>query len=209
MNWMFAAILICGASVVVTSCGDDDDDKGTQQPTTGNTYEVTLSVVVPQCAADLFTVNVDYTGSDGKSNTVTVKDGDKSEALPADVQKYYDNQKESIIKGYKISSDSTAFLDNIIVKNIVLTIPTGKSFSYSGTLKARTDYKTPSGETFHYLAPFIYPSYKIISGNAPSSTVLSENFTLRVSLSVETEHVAEFIDIWNNTNIGKGSLTMD
>lgn len=39
--WMFAAIFICGASVVVTSCGDDDDDKGTQQPTTGNTYEVT------------------------------------------------------------------------------------------------------------------------------------------------------------------------
>ena len=44
MNWMFAAILICGSSAVMSSCGDDDndnEDKGKQL--TPNTYEVTLS----------------------------------------------------------------------------------------------------------------------------------------------------------------------
>ena len=68
MNWMFAAILICGASVVMSSCGDDDGDSKKNDEPTANTYEVTISAVLPQCAADLYTQIDDYTGADGVAN---------------------------------------------------------------------------------------------------------------------------------------------
>ena len=82
--WMLAAILLCGTmTTVFTACGDDDDDNGGGS-STANTYEVTLSAVLPSCSAPYMYVELKYTDADGKTQTVTVKEGDQSQTISDD-----------------------------------------------------------------------------------------------------------------------------
>ena len=208
MNWMLAAILICGSSVVMSSCGDDEEDKGNQL--TPNTYEVTLSAVLPKCTAELFTLDLEYTDADGVVKTATVKAGDQSDAMSDKMKTLYDREKESVITvlGWADKREKLALFDQLIVKNITFVVPSGKSFSYKATWKARTDYTQPSGEIFDIIRPFVYLGSKRISGNSQDNSFFTEGLGLKAYGSVETENLSTFFEMNDGSIVAKDSRTM-
>ncbi len=209
INWMLAIIMICGSSVVM-SCGDDDEDKKDSQ-LTPNTYEVTLSTVLPESAAEFYTLDLEYTDADGNTRTVTVKASDKSDAMSDKMKALYEKTKESLIIEMKWDNklEKKALFDQLIVKNVSFIVPAGKSFSYKATPKVRENYATPSGETFAVIRPFVYLGSKRISGNSQDNSVFTENLGIRVDGSVETEHLAEYLEIFDGKVIAEDARTMN
>jgi len=205
-NWMLAAILVCGASVVMSSCGDDDDETTTSP----NTYEVTLSAVLPESAAEFFTLDLAYTGSDGKTTQTTLKVGDRTEEMSEKMKKLYDIEKESAITllNWGEKPEKKALFDQLIVRNFTFVVPAGKSFSYRATLKARTEYTQPSGEFFDVIKPFVYLGSKRISGNSEDGSVFTESLKLKAYGSVETECFADFLEMFDGEVIANDSRTM-
>ena len=202
LNWMLAAILICGSSVVLTSCGNDDDDKG--GGTTPDTYDVTLSAVLPECTAGLFSLNVAYTDANGKSTTATVKAGDTSDEMIAEMKADYEQTKKDVILMLNWNEERAKLFDKLIVKNFKLTVPAGKSFSYTVTMNGRTDYVTPSGDEFCLVKPFVCVYAKRITGGP----ALKGEMSLRGWGPIATADVAELISTSDDTEIANEVVTM-
>ena len=212
-KFMMAAVaLICMTmtSVALLSCGGDDDDDNKGSELTPNTYEVTLSAVLPESAAGFFTLDLDYIGADGNTNKVTVKAGDQSDAMSEQMKKLYDTQKEFAIAqmGWDNKPEKRALFDQLIVKNVTFVVPAGKSFSYKATIKARTNYTQPSGEAFDVVRPFAYMGSKRISGNSQDSSVFTESMNLKAYGSVETESLADFLELLDGSVVAEDSRTM-
>jgi hypothetical protein len=206
MNWMLAAILICGTSVVLTSCSksDDNDDKGS---TTPNTYEVTLTAVLPESAAGLYTLNVEYTDGNGKASTGTVKAGDTSDVMPANMKTLYDSEKAFTIGLVGWDAEKAKMFDQLIVKNFKFTVPAGKSYRYKVTMKARTDYVKPSADAFYFVVPFAYADVVRVSGNQPYSGLQGE-LKLNGFGPVDAAEISEFIKLYDGKVIAEASRTM-
>lgn len=202
-NWMLAAILICGTSVVTTSCGDDKDEIP-EPELAHNTYEVTLSAVLPESAAAFFTLDLEYTDAEGKKATVTVKAGDQTDPMIEAMKSQYDKEKKYL----NLNSEEAKVLDKLIIKNIKFNVPAGKSFSYKGTIKARNDYAQPAGETFDIMAPFVYLSSKRISGNETDYSVFTEQIKISVAAGVESDHVSDLIRLYDGKVVANDSRTM-
>ena len=206
-NWMLAAILICGTSVVTTSCGDDKDEIP-EPELTPNTYEVTLSAVLPESAAAFFTLDLEYTDAEGKKATVTVKAGDQTDPMIEAMKPQYNKEKKFLISTMDLNSEEAKVFDKLIIKNIKFNVPAGKSFSYKGTVKARNDYAQPAGETFDIMAPFVYLSSKRISGDETDYSVFTEDIKISVSAGVESDHVSDLIRIYDGKVVANDSRTM-
>lgn len=200
---MLAAILICGTSVVTTSCGDDKDEIP-EPELAHNTYEVTLSAVLPESAAAFFTLDLEYTDAEGKKATVTVKAGDQTDPMIEAMKSQYDKEKKYL----NLNSEEAKVLDKLIIKNIKFNVPAGKSFSYKGTIKARNDYAQPAGETFDIMAPFVYLSSKRISGNETDYSVFTEQIKISVAAGVESDHVSDLIRLYDGKVVANDSRTM-
>jgi len=210
MNWMLAAILICGASMVVTSCGDDDDDNSKGSETIPNTYEVTVTAVLHQCTAEFFNLDLEYTDADGKKNTVTVKAGDQSEAMSEESKKVYQNALgfvAELLEQY--TPEQKADFDKYIVKNIKITVPEGKSCSFAGTTKVRKDY-TVTSEYANIISPMVFSTCKHVSGNTPDRAAAGAkgNTKAKAYMGVETAHIEELIEILDGADAGKGEINM-
>ena len=203
--WMLAAILLCGTmTTVFTACGDDDDDDGGSS-SAANTYDVTLSAVLPRCSAPYMYVELNYTDADGKSETVTVKEGDQSQTIGEDAMTIYKN----ITSGYRGNPDAVAILDDIIVRNFTMRVPAGKSFSYEGKIVARTDYTTPEGSVT-VIQPCVISTAKRVSGNSKDRSELARNGDLSVvaSFGIDAEMFATIMSRWNGRDCGVGGVTM-
>jgi len=209
MNWMLAAILICGSSAVMSSCGDDEEEKGKQL--TPNTYEVTLSAVLPESAAEFFTLDVEYAVADGNTNKVTVKAGDNSDQMSEQLKKIYDGEKESvgILIGWDGKPEKMALFDQLIVKNVSFAVPAGKSFSYKATMNVRPNYTVPSTDTFDVIKPFVYYASKRISGDSEDKSVSANGLKLRAYGAVETENLDEYIDMFDGEVIASDTITIN
>ena len=209
MNWMFAAILICGSSVVMSSCGDDEEEKGKQL--TPNTYEVTLSAVLPQSAAEFFTLDLEYAVADGNTNKVTVKAGDNSDQMSEQMKKIYDGEKESvgILIGWDSKPEKMALFDQLIVKNVSFAVPAGKSFSYKATMNVRPNYTVPSSDSIDIINPFVYYASKRISGNSEDKSVSVNGLKLSAHGAVETENLDEYIDMFDGEVVASGTVTIN
>ena len=209
MNWMFAAILICGSSVVLSSCGDDEEEKGKQL--TPNTYEVTLSAVLPQSAAEFFTLDLEYAVADGNTNKVTVKAGDNSDQMSEQMKKIYDGEKESvgILIGWDSKPEKMALFDQLIVKNVSFAVPAGKSFSYKATMNVRPNYTVPSSDSIDIINPFVYYASKRISGNSEDKSVSVNGLKLSAHGAVETENLDEYIDMFDGEVVASGTVTIN
>ncbi len=203
--WMLAAILICGTSVVTTSCGDDDNSESKPTP---NTYEVTLSAVLPEITAALFNLNLEYTDADGKKTTVTVKAGDQTEPMIEVMKPIYNREKNDLIGLLNLTPERAKVFDKLIIKNIKFNVPAGKSFSYKGIAIARTDYVKPAGETFDFMRPFVYLSSKRISGEETDYSVFNERIGITLIQALESESVSEFVNEFNGTVVADDSRTM-
>ena len=210
-SWMLAAILVCGASVVVSSCGSDDDDTTTPPVVTPNTYEVTLSAVLPESAAEFFTLDIEYTVADGRTNKATVKAGDESGEMSEQMKKLYDMEKESaaIRLQWDNKPEKLALFDKLIIKNYTFNVPATKSFSYKATIKVRNDYAQPTGEVFDVIMPFVYLGAKRISGNSQDNSIFTEHLGLTVYGSVETENIGEYLNMFNGEVIVEETRTIN
>ena len=203
IKWLFAAIFICGASIVMSSCSkDDDDNKGNE--TIPNTYEVDIFAVLPECTAGLFTLNIEYTDANGKNSTATVKAGDKSDELNAELKSQYKKSKDFLVNLMEFNDEKAQTFDKLIVKNIKLTVPAGKSFSYTVTMNGRTDYVTPSGDEFCLVKPFVCVYAKRITGGP----ALKGEMSLRGWGPIATADVAELISTSDDTEIANEVVTM-
>jgi hypothetical protein len=205
-NWVLAAILICGASVVFSSCSKDDDDK--DDKLTPNTYEVYFSAVLPECAAGFYTLNVEYTDGNGNTSTATVKAGDQSDAMPTLMNTLYENSKKFQISLLDWNDEKAKLFDNLIVKNFKMTVPAGKSFSYKVTMKGRSDYVKPSADEFYFVMPFTYSYSTRISGNSPDYSYVKESLSLEGMGPFESSQAGEFIAMFDGKVIGEESKTM-
>jgi hypothetical protein len=202
--WMLAAILLCGTmTTVFTACGDDDDDDSPSS--SSNTYEVTLSGVLPRCSAPYMQLKVDYTDADGKSETMYVKEGDQSQDISEDAMDIYKNATSA----YRGKPDYVTILDNIIVRNITLRVPAGKSFSFKGTIVVRNDYATPTSDV-SVVQPCVISTAKRISGNSNDRSELATNGSLSViaSFGIDAESFATIMNRWNGRDAGIGGATM-
>ena len=213
MNWMFAAILICGSSVVMSSCGDDDNDNGDKGggKLTPNTYEVTLSAVLPQSAAEFFTMDLEYAVAGGNTNKVTVKAGDNSDQMSEQLKKIYDKEKKSvgILMKWDNKPEKMALFDQLIVKNVSFTVPAGKSFSYKATMNVRPNYTQPSSDSIDIIKPFVYYASKRISGNSEDKSVSAEGLKLKAYGAVESENLDEYIDMFDGEVVATGTVTIN
>ena len=209
MNWMLAAILICGSSAVMSSCGDDEEEKGKQL--TPNTYEVTLSAVLPESAAEFFTLDVEYAVADGNTNKVTVKAGDNSDQMSEQMKKIYDGEKESvgILIGWDSKPEKMALFDQLIVKNVSFAVPADKSFSYKATMNVRPNYTVPSSDSIDIINPFVYYASKRISGNSEDKSVSVNGLKLSAHGAVETENLDEYIDMFDGEVVASGTVTIN
>ncbi len=206
--WMLAAILFCGAmTTVFTACGDDDDDDNGNgsSSTTSNVYEVTLAALLPTCSAPYLQLQVQYTDAEGKSETIIVKEGDQSQNLAMDAMDIYRN----LTSGYRTKPEYVKYLDDLIVRNIKLRVPAGKSFSFEGTVKTRTDYTAPT-EKVYLVRPCVISTAKLVSGTSKDRSELAENGSLSViaSMGIEAERFEELISRWNGREVGAGGATM-
>jgi hypothetical protein len=92
--WMMTAILFCGLTTVLTSCGSDDDN-GKDSGATLTKVRVVYTVTTDQSVIDAFNVNVYNTFEDGNtnpeamSNTTWTKTVEiPASKLPVNVQLY-------------------------------------------------------------------------------------------------------------------------
>lgn len=208
--WMLAAILFCGSmATVLTSCGDDDDDSNgsssTVTPSSDNTYEVTLSAVLPRCSAPYLSLHVNYTDANGKSDSFVVKEGDQTEALSSEAKTIY-------VKGttlIRTSDDNVRLIDNIIVRTVTFTVPAGKTFSYTGSIVTRTDYTAPT-EDVSVVQPCVICTAKRISGSGTdnSASVVNASMSVTGSFGIHAEKFADLLARWNGREVGKGLLTL-
>ena len=212
-KFMMAAVaLICMTmtSVAFISCGDDDDSQTAYEPTP-NTYEVTLSAVLPESAAAFFTLDLEYAGGDGQTTKATVKAGDKSDAMSDNFKSIYNKSKESVITqlNWADKMEKRVLFDQLIVKNFSFSVPAGKSFSYKATMKARTDYTQPSTDTVDIVMPFVYMGSKRISGDSQDNSFFTERLKLLAYGAVETESLAEFLKMFDGDVVVEEKRTMN
>ena len=210
MNWMLAAILICGASMVVTSCGDDDDDNSKGSERTPNTYEVTVTAILHKCTAEFFNLDVEYTDADGKKSTVTVKAGDQSETLSQEASTIYHKQSDLVAATVDDGNGvNKAEFEKYIVKNIKITVPEGKKISFAGTARARKDY-TLTSQYANIITPVVFSTCKLVSGNSPDMAMSGYSGVKKISayMGVETSHLEEMFSTLDGLNAGKAEISM-
>ena len=115
-NWMLAAILICGTSVVTTSCGGDDEVNQTPNtPQEENTkFTVYASVTLDRNLAEFGYLVATYTYKD-KEETIQLKKGDNSDQFPT-ANNFGSNLIQYLNKTYGVDYTS----NNFIVRNVVI-----------------------------------------------------------------------------------------
>lgn len=201
---MLAAILLCGTmTTLFTACSSDDDDNGGSS--SANTYEVTLSALLPRCSAPYMQLQLKYTDADGKSETVYVKEGDESQTISDVAMDRY----KSVTSAYRGNPAYVEILDNIIVRNVKLRVPAGKSFSFEGTIVARTDYTAPESDV-NVVQPCVISTAKRVSGTSSDRSELATNGNLNVlaSFGIDAESFATILSRWNGRDVGSGDVTM-
>jgi hypothetical protein len=207
---MAAVALICMTMIssVLTSCGSDDDGNNGGSQLTPNTYEVTISAVLPLSSAEFYTLDVNYTDANGSAHSFTMKAGDQSESMSTEMTTMYKQEKAAKLSQYaEWSNERKVIFDQLIVKNIKLVVPSGKSFSYKATMRVRTDYTKPSGETFDMFLPFVYVDGKRISGNSPTIPFM-EGISTRVVPAIETEEIVDALKIYDGHVVAEDSKTL-
>ena len=113
-NWMLAAILICGTSVVTTSCGGDDEENQTPNTPQEEKFTVYASVTLDRNLAEFGYLVATYTYKD-KEETIQLKKGDNSDQFPT-ANNFGTNLIQYLNKTYGVDYTS----NNFIVRNVVI-----------------------------------------------------------------------------------------
>jgi hypothetical protein len=102
-----------------------------------------------------------------------------------------------------------ALFDQLIVKNVSFAVPAGKSFSYKATMNARPNYTVPSTDTFDVVKPFVYYASKRISGDSEDKSVSADGLKLKAYGAMGTEHLGEFIGMFDGKDVASDTITIN
>ena len=180
---MLAAILICGASVFTSCSKDDDKNEETTPPVNYNVYEVDLTAIVHDCSAPYLMINLEYTDADGVKHTETVKGSEATDAILPEAFIYYNNATETDREN---NPEAEQLYSNYKVKNIKLTVPAGKSFSFTSTCAAVPNCTAPT-EEFSMIHPMVLVTARRVAGDSEDLSKYVKNSRILVKHNIGTE----------------------
>lgn len=127
--WLMAAVLVCGATTMLTSCGDDDDDSK-QIP---SVTEVSRTFIISLHAREIseLPLKIGYYDNDGNIKTESISGNDGTKTLTYDMTK---SRKYGFVVARMI--DDAASLDDETEYTVRLKVDLDTKVKYSdGTEK--------------------------------------------------------------------------
>jgi hypothetical protein len=207
MLMVLAATFICGACLF-TSCSKDDEKNDEPTPVANNVYEVTVVALIPQCSAPYMKLNVEYTNAEGTKQNATFQSGDATETLSAEAEVAYKSIYLPFCTGNNADLKES-LCSQYIAKTYKMTVPSGKSFSYKGTVGVRSGYTVPT-EKFNLAQPVVFSYAKRTSGSGQdnSASALSATTTYKFSIGVHVDAAEKIINGYDGFIAGEANVTM-
>ena len=200
---VLAATVICGACML-TSCSKDEKNDEPTPPANYNVYEVNLTAIVHDCSAPYLMINLEYTDANGVAHTEAIKASDATDAILPEALIYYNNETAPFRPG----AEEEELYSHYKVKNIKLTVPAGKSFSFTSTCAAVPNYTVPT-EEFSMLQPMVLVTAKRISGDSEdlSQYVKNSRIYIKHNIGSDPEGFDVAMAIHEGKSCGEGSYT--
>ncbi|MGX8712239.1 MAG: hypothetical protein ACSW8I_00965 [bacterium] len=200
---VLAATFVCGA-FMLTSCSKDEKNDEPTPPANNNVYEVNLTAIVHDCSAPYLMINLEYTDADGVQHTEAIKASDATDAILPEAQIYYNKETTP----FRVDDETEGLYSHYKVKNIKLTVPAGKSFSFTSTCAAVPDCTAPT-EEFSMIHPMVLVTARRVAGDSEDLSQYVKNSRILVKHNIETEP-AGFDDAMTfhvGKTCGEGSFT--
>jgi len=181
--WLMAAVLISSMSIV--SCGgdDDDDSKTPSKPQGSSTYNITASAIFDKEMAKYGYMEVSY-DYNGKTEKFQLRQGDKSDALPA--ANGFSTKMLQIFNSNIVDYSG----DNFIIHNVILNNVDNKVdvvFKYKFVLDPET--QTIGEDAKYSMAQPAVVGYAEADANA----YLQFNTTVLFSIGVRPDKFEDFL----------------
>ena len=200
---VLAATFICGASVF-TSCSKDDKSDEPAPVVNNNVYEVNLTAIVHDCSAPYLMINLEYTDADGVKHTETIKGSEATDAILPEAFIYYND----VTVAFRPGAEEEDLYTHYKVKNIKLTVPAGKSFSFTSTCAAVPNCTAPT-EEFSMIRPMVLVTARRVAGDSEDLSKYVQNSRILVKHNIGTEP-AKFdaaMTVHVGSTCGAGSFT--
>ena len=205
MFMVLAATFICGACLFTSCSKDDDNNDGTEAEVSNNVYEVNLTAIVQDCCAPYLMINLEYTGADGVKHTETIKGSEATDNILPEALAYYND----LTKVYQEAGEEEEQLySNFKVKNFKMTVPAGKSFSFTSACAPVPNYTVPT-EEFSFIHPLVLVTAKRISGDSEDNSkyVKNNRAPIKQYIGVEPEVFDRVMKVYEGSICGDGSFT--
>lgn len=201
---VLTATVICGACML-TSCGKDEkNDEPAPTPTNYNVYEVNLTAIVHDCSAPYLMINLEYTDADGVQHTEAIKASDATDAIIPEAFVYYNEETAP----FRVDDETEGLYSHYKVKNIKMTVPAGKSFSFTSTCAAVPNHTVPT-EEFSMLQPMVLVTARRVAGDSEDLSQNVENSSTYIKHNIGTapEGFDDAMAIHVGNSCGAGSFT--
>ena len=200
---VLAATFVCGA-FMLTSCSKEEKNDEPTPPANNNVYEVNLTAIVHDCSAPYLMINLEYTDADGVQHTEAIKASDATDAILPEAQIYYNEETNP----FRVDAETEELYTHYKVKNIKLTVPAGKSFSFTSTCAAVPNYTVPT-EEFSMLQPMVLVTARRVAGDSEDLSQYVENSSTYIKHNIGTapEGFDAAMAIHVGKTCGEGSFT--
>ncbi len=200
---VLAATFVCGACMLTSCNKDEKNDEPTPEPNY-NVYEVNLTAIVHDCSAPYLMINLEYTDADGVQHTEAIKASDATDAILPEALIYYNDETAA----FRVDDETEGLYSHYKVKNIKLTVPAGKSFSFTSTCAAVPNYTVPT-EEFSMLQPMVLVTARRVAGDSEDLSQYVENSSTYIKHNIGTapEGFDAAMTIHVGKSCGEGSYT--
>jgi len=201
---VLAATFICSACML-TSCGKDEkNDEPAPTPTNYNVYEVNLTAIVHDCSAPYLMIELEYTDADGVTHNETIKASDAMDAILPEALIYYNDETAA----FRVDDETEELYSHYKVKNIKLSVPADKSFSFTSTCAAVPNHTVPT-EEFSMLQPMVLVTARRVAGDSEDLSQYVENSSTYIKHNIGTapEGFNDAMAIHVGNSCGEGSYT--
>ena len=200
---VLAATVICGACML-TSCSKDEKNDEPTPPANYNVYEVNLTAIVHDCSAPYLMIELEYTDADGVTHNETIKASDATDAILPEALIYYNDETAP----FRVDDETEGLYSHYKVKNIKMTVPAGKSFSFTSTCAAVPNHTVPT-EEFSMLQPLVLVTARRVAGDSEDLSHYVDNSSTYIKHNIGTapEGFDAAMAIHVGKSCGEGSYT--
>jgi len=201
---VLAATFVCGAFMLTSCSKDEKNDDPTPPPTNYNVYEVNLTAIVHDCSAPYLMIELEYTDADGVTHNETIKASDATDAILPEALIYYNEETTP----FRVDDETEGLYSHYKVKNIKMTVPAGKSFSFTSTCAALPNLTVPT-EEFSMLQPMVLVTARRVAGDSEDLSQYVENSSTYIKHNIGTapEGFEDAMAIHVGNSCGAGSFT--